>query len=630
MKKIALFAIFLLALFLRFWQLGIVPPSLNADEIAIGYNAYSILQTGRDEYGTSFPLTFRSFDDYKMPVYVYVTVPSIKIFGYNDVAVRLPSALFGTLTVLMTYFLVMELMSYGVRNNESDVLRVTRYGLLKKKDQEQENSSPVTRNTLTIISLLSALLLAISPWHIQFSRSAYEANVALCLVIAGAFFLLKGIHKGIYFIIGMMMLALSIWTYHSSRVFVPLFLGGFFVLYWRDIWNKKIYVVISLCLTFFLLFPMLQLSLSKEGQMRAMGVSIFSNQGLPLRFIEWMGEDYKQKTIPSFVATVIHNRRLSYMPSIINGYLEHYNPNFFFSEIILDKYHAPGVGLLYLWELPFLLIGIYALLRTKNQEPASTRGDASSTRLDLAERAQGGPGTKLLLWWFLIAPLAAAPTEQLPHPVRTLVFLPVLQIFTAYGILTVIHWIKNLPAGRQGNKQKIFNQELGTRNQELLSSCLLFIVPCVMVCSFFYYLHQYYVHLPIDYSSAWQYGRKEVVASVLKHKSTYKKVVVSTSLDVPYIFFLYYLRYDPLQYQKEGGTVSGGFAEDRNAFDAYVFRPIKPCEIAKEKTLFVGKQYEVPKGATILDTIYYKDGKEAFYLFTEPVISPACVQETST
>jgi len=58
-------AIFALAVYLRLFQFGEVPNGLYQDETAIGFNAYSILETGKDEYGKDFPLYFRSFGDYK-------------------------------------------------------------------------------------------------------------------------------------------------------------------------------------------------------------------------------------------------------------------------------------------------------------------------------------------------------------------------------------------------------------------------------------------------------------------------------------------------------------------------------------------------------------------------------------
>src|SRR3990172_10161443 len=105
-SKILLALIIFLAIILRFWDLGKNPPSPDWDEVAIGYNAHSLLETGRDEYGIKFPLVFRSFDDYKPPLYFYLTALAVKFFGLNVFAVRFSSALFGVLAVLGTYFLV--------------------------------------------------------------------------------------------------------------------------------------------------------------------------------------------------------------------------------------------------------------------------------------------------------------------------------------------------------------------------------------------------------------------------------------------------------------------------------------------------------------------------------------------
>src|SRR3990167_4542495 len=109
MKKYLFIAIIVLASVLRFWQLGKVPISPDWDETALGYNAYSILKTGRDEYGTFLPKTLRSFDDYKPPLYAYLAIPSIALFGLNTWAVRVPSAVMGVLAVIGTYYLVIEL-----------------------------------------------------------------------------------------------------------------------------------------------------------------------------------------------------------------------------------------------------------------------------------------------------------------------------------------------------------------------------------------------------------------------------------------------------------------------------------------------------------------------------------------
>ena len=157
--------IIIVASILRLWQLGKVPSSPDWDEVALGYNSYSIMQTGRDEYGKFLPIILRSFDDYKPALYAYLTMPSIGILGLNVVAVRLPSAIFGILTVLAVFFVVKELFK---KNN---------------------------------IALLTSLLLAISPWHIQFSRVAFEANIGVTLNIFGVYFFLRAIRKPWFFLL---------------------------------------------------------------------------------------------------------------------------------------------------------------------------------------------------------------------------------------------------------------------------------------------------------------------------------------------------------------------------------------------------------------------------------------------
>jgi len=76
---VILIFVFILAFLLRFYNLDKIPNGLYQDETAIGYNAYSILETGKDEYGKSLPLYFKSFGDQKLPVYIYAAVISVKI-----------------------------------------------------------------------------------------------------------------------------------------------------------------------------------------------------------------------------------------------------------------------------------------------------------------------------------------------------------------------------------------------------------------------------------------------------------------------------------------------------------------------------------------------------------------------
>lgn len=549
---IALTIILLLAATLRFYKLGAVPTSLNADEAAIGYNAYSILKTGKDEYGKKLPLLFQSFDDYKMPVYVYLTVPGIALFGLDDFSVRLPSAVLGTLTVLLTYFLVTELFKHNgqetINNKQHDRLLFTDY-----------------------CPMLSAALLAISPWHLQFSRSAYEANVAVFFNVLGIMLLMKAFKKSVLYIPAFLALALSVWSYHSSRVFVPMIVAGYIIIYFREIIQHKKYIGIGLLLFIVICTPLLLLSVSPKGLVRARGVSALGDTGALNRSISWRQTD---ETLDIPLSAIFHNRRLADVSTILKGYLTHFDLNFFFSEIIQGKYHAPGIGLMYLWELPVLLYGLHVAASKK------------------------GKSKYLLFLWFFISPIAAAPTRSLPHPVRTLVFLPTVQIFVAMGLLDLYQHLDRI--------KPLYRRIMGG------------IVCLIIFFSGLFYLHQYYIHMPVEYAPEWQYGHEQLVSTVKLMQDKFDKVIVSTSLDQPYIFFLYYLKYDPNKYLTSGGTKSGKFDEERNAFDIYEFHSfMKTGAPLNPHILYVGTPSEVFPGAVRLVTIPYPSGESAYIVSAE-------------
>ena len=185
--------------FLRIINITNVPPGLYQDESAIGYNAYSILQTGKDEYGNSYPLYFKSFGDYKLPVYIYLTALSEKVFGLNEFAVRFPSILAGILAVLLIFLLV-------------------RY---------------LSKNTT--LALVTATVLALNPVHIFFSRAGFEVNVALTLALAGIYLFIFGVtEKRFSFIIfSILSFGLCLYSYNETRLIAPLFLIGLIILYWK-------------------------------------------------------------------------------------------------------------------------------------------------------------------------------------------------------------------------------------------------------------------------------------------------------------------------------------------------------------------------------------------------------------
>src|SRR4030065_186229 len=113
-SQLALIVISCIGLFLRVIYLDRFPPGISWDEISHGYNAYSILKTGFDEWG-KFPLSnFRAYGDYPLALNLYLTIPFIAVFGLNEFSIRLPHALLGVLTIVASYFL-----SLGLTKNKN-------------------------------------------------------------------------------------------------------------------------------------------------------------------------------------------------------------------------------------------------------------------------------------------------------------------------------------------------------------------------------------------------------------------------------------------------------------------------------------------------------------------------------
>ena len=529
--------IILLAASLRFYQLGHNPPSLDWDETAHGYNAYSILKTAKDEYGKFLPLYFRSFDDYKPPLYTYLVVPSIAIFGLSDFAVRFPSALLGVAAVVFTYLMVFE--------------------LFKNKT----------------LSLLSAFFLATSPWHLQFSRVAFETNSAIFWSVFGTWAFLKGIKAQDLKIIWWMTVAalafgLNLFMYHNARVFIPIFSLSLLILFRQKLIQNFRYLILPAIVSLVFIAALLPIITSVAGQLRYKGTAIFADVSPQYKASALIAQDEEQDA--TAIGKILHNRRFVYLPILLENYLSHFRITYLFQTADMERHHAPLVGLLYLWDLPFILSGIFFTL---------------SKNFDFKAKI-------IIFWWFLIAPIASSVTWGVPHALRSEIYLPTYQIFTAIGLYTLYSHSK---------KRRLF----------ILPILFLFLF------NFAFYLHQYYIHMPTEYSRAWLYGRKQAAEFTEQVKHQYQRVIVSTKLEQPHEFWLYYTKYDPATYQEEGGTVSGGFLEDRNKFDKYIFKPIDfRIQSREAKTLFVGLPDEFPKDAVILKKINYLNNQPAIYILS--------------
>ncbi len=327
MKKISkyLAIILFLAGLLRLPYLNSHMPSLYGDEIAIGYNALSIVKTGRDEFGKFMPLQFESWGDQKNPVYIYA-VALVQLFtGPTPGSVRIPSALAGLIAVYLVYKLV-DLFKLG----EST-------------------------------ALISSALLAVSPWHIHISRGGYESNLALTLGLASVYFLLtKKLFRSA------ILLALASYTYYTTKLFAPALLMMVWV--WSN-WGSKLKTLVKPFLNYWLMvfvfaLPALYLAFFAGGQVRFQNINIFVDKTITNRVER--GRNFFDNP-KSILAKVLENKYVYNLEDFATYYFDNFSGQFLFvggdSNV---RYGMANHGMLYLLDAPLIIAGLI-ILYSKNR-----------------------------------------------------------------------------------------------------------------------------------------------------------------------------------------------------------------------------------------------------------------------
>lgn len=188
-----LFIILGLAALLRFPYLNTFPPSMVQDEVGLGYSAISIAETGKDEWGNTFPLVFKSFGDYKPPAFFYATAILYKIIGWQTALPRITSAIAGVFIVLMGILWIKKIF----------------------KSVE--------------LGLIAGLVFAVSPWTVHLSRMALESNLGLAFFMAGLNFMASAKKSYLNLIAAAAFFSLSTYSYHGFRFTVILFLSGLLI-----------------------------------------------------------------------------------------------------------------------------------------------------------------------------------------------------------------------------------------------------------------------------------------------------------------------------------------------------------------------------------------------------------------
>lgn len=527
--KLALVVIIIIGFFFRFYMLGSVPAGLTSDEADTGYDAYSILINGRDQWGKFLPITsFKGFGDNRSPLYTYLVVPSVALFDLSAFAVRLPSALAGVFSVLFIFFLAKIMFD-------------------------------------EVIGIISSLFLAISPWSIGLSRQGIESNVGILLVIAGLYFILRGLNEKKYLFISAILFIASIYTYTSYLVIAPLLLASIFFINRKKFLKKKKQVAIFAVLFLIGIVPLFFLT-SASSRFSQVGIGHdVTSQGL----IEVLNQKIGtcQQQIPNVLCRVLDNKILLFTSTFFQNYLHHFSFDFLFLKGTTTQYSLlPERGLLYLYEALLLIAGLYFLVRKKS----------------------------FLAIVLLLCSVVPDAMSGGGHHSRASAMVPFLVIISSVGLVGLL---------------KSFRYTKMKKYVGIGVACCIFFA----VISFFV---TYLTYFKNNYSSYSQYVYRDLSKDLAKQKSNYSKIYVSNYRNdtQQYIFYLFYNKIDPRKVQSRQGIVltneDGGFITVRKIdniyFDNFIANPKIPEKYLNDKeSLFIAHPDAFQKDVTVKKE--YKD-----------------------
>lgn len=567
-KKVILIVILIFASFLRLWKLDLVPPSLFGDELDLGYHAYSVLKTGKDYSGNFLPLHFQSIAEWRTPLYLYSAIPTVAIFGISPWGVRLPAAIFGILGVLAIYFLTSKLT-----NNKN-------------------------------IGLLSAAVLAISTWHIQYSRAGFEVTEMLLFYLLGLYFFICSFKNNKLLPLSAVFLALTPWVYSTAKLYLPLTLIVLLL-----IWNKEIFKISKRYLLYtFLVFlltggAIVWSTIYGGGASRFAYISVFTDPTtIPEVGFDRLNDAKSRNPgeligrSPNLEDRVIHNKFTWWKDVIVRNYFQAFSTQFLFINGDINLRHSPHlVGELYKVESVFLLLGLFYFF---------TKPYDKRVRF-------------LVISLLLLAPIPSAITRDGGmHATRLFFLLPFLLFFVSLGLY---HSYKSV-----------------SKSYKIIFLVTVFIIYSI---SFYLYRHNYFVHYPTYSERWWHSGFEDAIKTAVSESKNYDKVIISMADEPAFIFFLGWSQYSPelihgkLFKEKETITNFGeitkigkyyfGSPLIQNVYDLGSKLPEKILYVASAKEVNVNLILEpnrTPRDLKLIKSVAYPSGVPAFYLFTK--ISP--------
>jgi hypothetical protein len=399
--------------------------------------------------------------------------------------------------------------------------------------------------------------LAISPWHIHFSRGAWEVNVALTLTLAGIYFFLKSLNSPKLLLASSLFFSLTLLTYQGAKLSTLIVLIILVFIYMKKIrkmvTNNISTVVQSTVLGVVIILPIiLSMFSGKTGRLEVFSVFSYPR---PKDYLQTFLDQGEEK-VGGLKYYLYHPESLNFTRGILGRWSNHFSARFllFRGDYQNPRHSAPNHGMLLLFDFILLPLGFVAIAR---------RGLKKST--------------KFILLWLVLAPLPAVLSRDQVQSVRALNMLIPLTFVSAFGFVYLLSLVK-----------KVYSPLLITTYYLLLAG--------LFMTSLIYFLDSYFVHLPKNNAKYWNYGYREVVETITPIQSNYNKIIFQQSYDQPYIYFLFYQKHDPLKYQKqaklfESGVDVGLVARlDNIYFENFTW----PHATGQKGTLLVGNSIAIP------------------------------------
>lgn len=540
-KKIAVVCIIVAGLILRFFQFTTIPP-LHWDEMFFGYSAYSILKTGADEHNQFLPLILTSIGDYKLAPFAYTLIPSVAIFGLNAFAMRFIAQIIGLLTLLYTYKLVKSL-----------------------------TSNPQ-------LALVSTIVLAFSPWHLIFSRTANESILQLLFFLTTFYYWREygKSHKKSALIFSSISGAFAIWTYYSSFVFLPLAGLAYIVLTksYKKFSSLVPLVILSIALITFVLTQPLD---------RINQTSIFAHQTPQALLFEAHQEQGISGNV--LITRLLYNKATLASFVIVTNYFQHLTADFLYlnGDEHPARYSIPYIGPLFIWTLPFLCLGLLSAF--------------SKRSIDLRPNL-------FMATWFLISFLPGALSFEGTNVQRSLMAVIPYSYITAIGLLSTYSFLQTISM-----KQRVAGLTL---------------ISILFLINFVYFLNSYFIRQLVHQPYHRQPHIAETYKALDELSKSYDQVVIG---NVPYAELFFHYKTDPVKAQKllktESRTLDTRIFIKR--YDKFEIMPVNCPDEGKLGVLYLCNGDEVPYNSKIIKVIRYANDvpSRVFLEFTPPdVVTP--------